>query len=67
MGSDWRMEFIINSFIRIHPMALLSDNLNDPILKAEINRLTPAYDDKPSFFVDTLAGSGDDCRGLLSA
>ncbi|MCH9655469.1 MAG: phosphoenolpyruvate synthase [Planctomycetes bacterium] len=51
-----RMEFIINSFIRIHPMALLEyDNLNDPILKAEINRLTPAYDDKPSFFVDTLA------------
>ena len=51
-----RMEFIINSFIRIHPMALLEyDNLNDPILKAEINRLTPTYDDKPSFFVDTLA------------
>ncbi|QDT91555.1 phosphoenolpyruvate synthase [Gimesia algae] len=51
-----RMEFIINSFIRIHPMALLEyDNLNDWALKAKIDHLTPAYDDKPSFFVDTLA------------
>jgi len=51
-----RMEFIINSFIRIHPMALLEyDNLTDRALKAKIDDLTPAYDDKPSFFVDTLA------------
>ncbi|MCA9015708.1 MAG: phosphoenolpyruvate synthase, partial [Planctomycetaceae bacterium] len=51
-----RMEFIINSFIRIHPMALLEyDSLNDPILKGEIDRLTPAYTDKPQFFIDTLA------------
>ncbi|WP_417390455.1 phosphoenolpyruvate synthase [Gimesia sp.] len=51
-----RMEFIINSFIRIHPMALLEYNqLKDPILKDEIDRLTPGYTDKPAFFVDTLA------------
>lgn len=51
-----RMEFIINSFIRIHPMALLEhDSLNDPILKEEIERLTPAYTNKPQFFIDTLA------------
>ena len=51
-----RMEFIINSFIRIHPMALLEyDNLQDPILKKEIDRLTPTYSNKPAFFVDTLA------------
>lgn len=51
-----RMEFIINSFIRIHPMALLEyEKLKDPILKSEINRRTSSYDNKPSFFVDTLA------------
>lgn len=51
-----RMEFIINSFIRIHPMALLEyDKLEDPILKLEIDRLTASYSDKPAFFVDTLA------------
>ncbi|QDU51390.1 phosphoenolpyruvate synthase [Gimesia panareensis] len=51
-----RMEFIINSFIRIHPMALLEfDQLDDPTLKAEIDKLTPSYQDKPAFFVDTLA------------
>tara|TARA_R110002095_G_scaffold188226_5_gene165642 strand:- start:107058 stop:109481 length:2424 start_codon:yes stop_codon:yes gene_type:complete len=51
-----RMEFIINSFIRIHPMALLEyDSLDDPILKEEIDRLTPAYANKPEFFIDTLA------------
>ncbi|QDV51922.1 phosphoenolpyruvate synthase [Gimesia fumaroli] len=51
-----RMEFIINSFIRIHPMALLEyDQLKDPTLKDEIDRLTPAYTNKPQFFIDTLA------------
>lgn len=51
-----RMEFIINSFIRIHPMGLLEyDKLEDPILKSEIDRLTASYSDKPAFFVDTLA------------
>ncbi len=51
-----RMEFIINSSIRVHPMALLEyDNLHDPVLKKEIDCLTPSYDDKSAFFVDTLA------------
>ncbi|QDV19280.1 Phosphoenolpyruvate synthase [Gimesia panareensis] len=51
-----RMEFIINSFIRIHPMALLEfDQLDDLTLKAEIDKLTPSYQDKPAFFIDTLA------------
>tara|TARA_R110002111_G_scaffold2705_5_gene18014 strand:- start:922 stop:3405 length:2484 start_codon:yes stop_codon:yes gene_type:complete len=51
-----RMEFIINSFIRIHPMALLEyDNLKDPILKEQIDHLTPTHCNKPAFFVDTLA------------
>ena len=51
-----RMEFIINSFIRIHPMALIDyDQLDNIALKTEIGQLTSAYEDKPAFFVDTLA------------
>ena len=51
-----REEFVINTFIKIHPLALLDyDRLDDPIAKAEIDRLTIGYDDKPQFFVDKLA------------
>ncbi len=51
-----RLEFIINTFIKVHPLALLDyDRLDDPIAKAEIDRLTIGYDDKPRFFVEKLA------------
>lgn len=51
-----RMEFIINSAIKIHPMALLEyDRLDDPLVKAEIDKLAAGYADKPQFFVDRLA------------
>ncbi|HZR46953.1 MAG TPA: phosphoenolpyruvate synthase [Candidatus Manganitrophaceae bacterium] len=51
-----REEFIISNYIRIHPMALIDyDKLEDPLTKAEIDRLTAAYSDKPQFFVDRLA------------
>lgn len=51
-----RMEFIINTFIRIHPKALLDyDKLTDPAVKQQIDQLTPNYTDKPRFFVDMLA------------
>lgn len=51
-----RMEFIINTYIGIHPLALIDFNqLADPRAKAEIARLTEGYDDKPKFFVDKLA------------
>ena len=51
-----RMEFIINTAIKIHPMALLEyERLDDAALRAEIDRLTPGYTDKPQFFVDALA------------
>ena len=64
-----RMEFIISTHIKIHPMALVEyDRLDDPAVKAEIDRLTAGYADKPQFFVDKLAeGVGDDRRRLLSA
>ena len=51
-----RMEFIISTYIKIHPLALLDfTRLADPLAKAEIERLTVGYADKPLFFVDTLA------------
>jgi pyruvate,water dikinase len=51
-----REEFIINSFIGIHPLALVHfDELEDDDLKAEIEQRTAQYDDKAEFFVDRLA------------
>ena len=51
-----RMEFIINTYIKVHPLALLDfDKLADQSAKAEIEKLTSSYTDKPQFFVDRLA------------
>lgn len=51
-----REEFIISTYIRIHPQALLAyDQITDPQVRAEIDRLTAGYVDKPQFFVDKLA------------
>ena len=51
-----REEFIITSYIKIHPLALVGyDELKDAAAKAEIARLTSGYTDKPQFFVDKLA------------
>jgi pyruvate,water dikinase len=51
-----RMEFIISTYIKIHPLALVNfTQLADPAAKAEIERLTAGYADKPQFFVDKLA------------
>ncbi len=51
-----REEFIISTYIKAHPMALLEiETLDDPAVRAEIDRLTAGYLDKPQFFVDKLA------------
>jgi pyruvate,water dikinase len=51
-----RMEFIVTTCIKIHPLALIDfDRLSDAGAKAEIERLTTGYKDKPQFFVDKLA------------
>lgn len=51
-----RQEFIISTFIKIHPLALLEyERLKDAGVKAEIDRLTTAYPDKTQYFVDKLA------------
>ncbi|WP_156957540.1 phosphoenolpyruvate synthase [Hippea jasoniae] len=51
-----RMEFIISSFIQVHPLALIHyDELEDKKAKEIIAKLTRGYDDKPQYFVDKLA------------
>jgi pyruvate,water dikinase len=51
-----RVEFIINTYIKTHPLALLDyDRLDDVAVKAEIDRVSVGHPDKPRFFVDKLA------------
>ncbi len=51
-----REEFIINSYIRVHPLALLQyDQIKDPEIKTRIDGLTFNWDDKADYFVDKLA------------
>ncbi|OJI06768.1 phosphoenolpyruvate synthase [bacterium CG10_46_32] len=51
-----REEFIINTFIQIHPLALVNySTIKDQEVKAKIDALTTGYKDKSLFFVDKLA------------
>ncbi|MFN8446685.1 MAG: phosphoenolpyruvate synthase [Caldilineaceae bacterium] len=51
-----RMEFIINNFIKIHPMALVRfEQLKDEKVKRTIAKLTAGYTDKTEYFVERLA------------
>ena len=51
-----RMEFIINTYIKVHPLALLDfDHLADAAARAEIEKLTIGYTEKSQFFVDRLS------------
>ncbi len=51
-----REEFIIDSHIKIHPLALLQfDKIKDKAVRAQINELTRGYDDKAQYFIDKLA------------
>jgi pyruvate,water dikinase len=51
-----RMEFIINSFIKIHPMALVHPEMvTDEAVKKKIEELTFGYENKEDYFVDKLA------------
>lgn len=59
-----REEFIIDSHIKIHPLALLKfDQITDKATRATINELTAGYDRKADYFVDKLAEG----IGLLGA
>jgi pyruvate,water dikinase len=51
-----RMEFIVNGWIGVHPMALLHpERVEDKRARAEIRERTSGYASPPAFFVDRLA------------
>ncbi|HMB10656.1 phosphoenolpyruvate synthase [Saliniramus sp.] len=51
-----RMEFVINNWIKVHPVALTRfDKLEDDEARKTIEELTRGYDDKGDYFVDRLA------------
>jgi pyruvate,water dikinase len=51
-----RMEFIINSYIKIHPMALVHpEKIENDAVNKEINKLTSGYENKEDYFVERLA------------
>jgi len=51
-----RLEFIINNYIKIHPLALINyDKLPTGAVKSKINALTVGYKNKTGYFVDRLA------------
>lgn len=50
-----REEFIINNYIKIHPLALLNYKKIKGQVKKQIDLLTAAWPDKKKFFIDNLA------------
>lgn len=51
-----REEFIINNYIKVHPLALLRHReLGDPALSSEISSITSGYADEETFFVKRLS------------
>jgi len=51
-----REEFIINNYIKVHPLALINyNNLEDNELKDCIDKITIGYKDKSEYFVDKLS------------
>lgn len=50
-----REEFIIASYIGIHPLALLNYKDQKPEVKKEIDKRTVGFDDKMQFYIDKLS------------
>jgi pyruvate,water dikinase len=50
-----RMEFIINEYIKAHPMALIHPEKVDEETRAKVETLSVAYDSPEDFFVKTLS------------
>ena len=51
-----REEFIISTYVKIHPLALLDyDQLADAAVRQQIDRLTIGYREKSQYFVDRLS------------
>ena len=51
-----RMEFIINSYIKVHPMALIHpERITDEAERKQLDDLTFGYQDKEEYFVEKLS------------
>ena len=51
-----RMEFIINNYIKIHPLALINfTKIKNTKIKKQITNITIGYKDKKQFFIDKMA------------
>jgi pyruvate,water dikinase len=50
-----REEFILATYVKVHPKALLAYDSLDSATRAEIAAVTQGYDDKVEYFVDKLA------------
>ncbi len=51
-----REEFVINDYIKVHPMALLNfAKVKDARVRQQIEELTFGYASKPQYFIDKLA------------
>lgn len=51
-----RLEFIINNFIKVHPLALINyQKIKEEKIKKQIEKITRGYSNKSQFFVDKLA------------
>ncbi len=51
-----REEFIVNNYIKIHPLALINyKKTKDHHAKAQIDQLTLGYKDKQQYYIDKLA------------
>lgn len=51
-----RLEFIINNYIKVHPLALMSySKIKDAKIKKQIDEITFGYTDKKKFFIDKLS------------
>jgi pyruvate,water dikinase len=51
-----RMEFIVNSYIKVHPMALIHpEKITDEAERRQLEEITFGYPDKKDYFVEKLA------------
>ncbi len=51
-----RMEFIVNEYIKAHPMALLQpERVSDPAEREQLRQLTANYKDGAAFFIEQLS------------
>ena len=50
-----REEFIITTYVKVHPQALLEFDQLDDATRKKVEEATAGFDDKPQFYIDRLA------------